>query len=457
MLQDPKELHSLIKATLKRNNHNKDFYKRYINTLETKIYANKLYSVFYFHYPVESLDVSDLYHLADFLSKEVKDSKLIPSKMNPELWFSDNEIKVAKNRLVDNKANQKESVWRVKDILSKGESEWATVVTYKELAELYNKALLVYNPDTQRDPIVEYKWGERLVSPRLFISSVREIEQLMLDGDFESNTLTFNILKTGGEVVIWDKIENMFEFQRTKDSEMAIIDGFHRLSAILSIMSNHPDFVGYMTINIKNLTVTRAQNFIYQEQKRNNISEHLLKQYDQSDKYMQYTKLINEYGNSESSELYNMMASDIKDVGVTKYVLLNKFAEPLEEYFKDVFEECGSARERERVISYIVRFFNEVIGLKIVYYKNIESTYKNTILLTDNIWSVFLRIARELYQDENWRDKVEKVITSQDWDKANPKWRKLRIIFANYTKTSKDKTYEYFMNVINNETTTKRW
>ena len=116
MLQDPKELYNLIKATLKRNNHNNDFYKKYIDQLETKIYANKLYSVFDFHYPVESLDVSDLYHITNFLSKEVKDSKLIAGKMNPELWFSDNEIKTAKNRLISNKKNKKASVWRVKDI-----------------------------------------------------------------------------------------------------------------------------------------------------------------------------------------------------------------------------------------------------------------------------------------------------------------------------------------------------
>lgn len=447
MLKDAKGLYPLIKATLKKKNASDNFFDKFIQKLESKISANKLFSIVDFHYPVENLDESDLYHLTGFLYKECRRTKEI-EMLNPKLWFSENEIKVANNRVIDNANDEDGSTWTVKRILPKGESEWATVMTYKELVNLYNAALLVYNPDTQRDPIIEYRWGERLVSPRVFKTSVREIEQKMIDKRFHSNTITFNILRNGDEIISWDEEENVFEFQKTKDSELAIIDGFHRLSAILSLMSKYPDFVGYMTVNIKNLTVQEAQEFIYQEQKGNKISKSLLKQYDTSDRYMQYTKLINDYGDSETNELFGMMATDSKDVGKSKYVLLNKFSESLETYFSHLFEGCSSARDREVIIRYLVGFFNEVIGLKKDKYINIEKTRKESMLLSDNIWGVLLMIAKELYDDKMWRGKLEYIIKSENWDRDNDIWRTLGLIYSNYNKTHKDITNDYFKNTI---------
>ena len=56
MLKDAKELYTLIKAILKKNNANNNFYDKYIQQLESKIIANKLYSIYDFHYPVEDLE-----------------------------------------------------------------------------------------------------------------------------------------------------------------------------------------------------------------------------------------------------------------------------------------------------------------------------------------------------------------------------------------------------------------
>lgn len=447
MLQDPKKLCDMIKVILTKNNHDNDFYNQYIKKLKGKILTNKLYSIFDLHYPVEKLDVEDLYHLTEFLYSATVSNKEHKEKLNPAKWFSGNEIRSAKTRSINDLENSERSALRLDKILSGNGTEWTTVMSYQQIAKLYNDALLVYNFDTQRDPIIRYKDGTELKSPRLYMDSVNEIAQEMLDGNFESNTLTFNVRKTGDERIDWNPKTGVFLFEKTKDSELAIIDGFHRLSAILKVVFEKPDINGYMTVNIKNLTVSQAQHFIYQEQKRNEISEETLKVFDKTDKYMQYTKLINEYREFDN-ELFNKMTANSNEVGVSKFLLFSKFSNPLEEYFKDTLEQCNNARDRNRIFDYIVDFFNEVIGIQAHHYSNLKSAKNNTILLHDNIWDVYLMLAKELYQDREWKRKIE-IAMQQNWDKNNPLWRELGITFANFNKNSKRKTHRYFADVIN--------
>lgn len=436
----------MITITLTQKNHDREFYNEYIKQLEGKILTNKLYSVFDLHYPIDKLDVEDLYHITNFLFK-TEESKIVKEKLNPTKWFSENEIRFAQARIIDSTTNKQRSVLKIDKVLTGDGTEWMTVMSYQKLAELYDTALLVYNFDTQRDPVIRYKDGTELKSPQLYMDSVNEIYQEMIDGSFESNTLTFNIRKTGDERINWNPETGVFLFEKAEGSELAIIDGFHRLSAILKAVFENPNIKGWMTVNIKNLTIPEAQHFIYQEQKRNEISEETLKVFDKADKYMQYTKLINEYREFDN-ELYNKMTANKEEVGITKYLLFSKFSEPLEEYFKDLLEQCEFARDRNRIFDYIVDFFNEVIGLQMQRYKDLAFIKKNTILLDNNMWDVYLMIARELYQDRDWKRKIE-AIMQQNWNRNNPKWRDLGIIFTNFNKNLKSKAYTYFMGVAN--------
>ena len=85
----------------------------------------------------------------------------------------------------------------------------------------------------------------------------------MIDGSFITNTITFNVLKDGNDNIEYNP-DNM-SLIIGKESEIDIVDGFHRSYAILKALITKPNLNKNWEVRIVNWDIDKAQRFIYQE------------------------------------------------------------------------------------------------------------------------------------------------------------------------------------------------
>ena len=126
--------------------------------------------------------------------------------------------------------------------------QWVTVMSIKQIKELQDKQLLVYNPNTQRELKKKVKNGDVYYTINVNMSSVNDIEKELLSGEFIPNDLSFN-LNIDNPEVDFDVADGSMIVNR---GQFDIIDGFHRLSAAVRAFRQNPDIDFKFTVNLMN-------------------------------------------------------------------------------------------------------------------------------------------------------------------------------------------------------------
>jgi hypothetical protein len=228
---------------------------------------------------------------------------------------------------------------------------------------------------------------------------------------------------------------------------MSVIDGANRiLSCVKASEEAKREGIDLsqegFSVNIYNLTEKQAQSLIHQEGKGNKIDENLLKSYNQEDKYINIAKEINSYESLETNSLYNMMGKDTEEVNkFNKYCLISTFAEGIEDNFNDVL---AIPRDIEKVKEYLVKFFNEFTGIfhHFLEKSKISDTRNNTVIADNVMFIGYLKLARELYGNKDWKTLLELSVSDIVWDKTNSQWKNIKAY--NLNKSTKTFLYDYF-------------
>lgn len=158
---------------------------------------------------------------------------------------------------------------KFKNVLRVSEDQFVTTITAKQLAELYRKQLVVYNIWTQRDATIRIVNGVEVPTITINKNSVNSIAQLLQEGSFIPNTLSFNVREENFDKVTYDEGKGVL----TLNCPVDILDGAHRASAIIRTVELEPEFDLTFVLNIMTFTEKKAQRFIAQEDKRNKISK----------------------------------------------------------------------------------------------------------------------------------------------------------------------------------------
>lgn len=134
------------------------------------------------------------------------------------------------------------------------------------LVSLCNAQMINYNANTQRvlKHVITHG-GNEYYKISVNKRAVSEIAKLLREGAFVPNTITLNIPEdemnftydeASAELTIWSL--KMFD----------ILDGYHRLLAILMVKSENKDFNAKFELRIANFNETKARQFIYQEDQK---------------------------------------------------------------------------------------------------------------------------------------------------------------------------------------------
>lgn len=326
-------------------------------------------------------------------------------------------------------------------------SEYAFVIpkiTYSEMSNMINQGLVYYNERTQREAVFVSFGDTFRKKPYCDNKKIGEIMEEM-QTNFEANMLTLNIRKIGTELFAYDEKDRTLTIEvDNKNTFLDIIDGFHRWTAATKFTIDNPNKDGYFNLKIFNITEEKAQSFLNREEKATPMSLSHRDAMNNNNEYITTTKSINEQGNVKTNELYYRIAFDDSELKIdNKYVTIDTFAKGLEKAFD--FTEL-SAREISKIESYLIQFFNELFGILKEHYKDAE----DTIIYKSNAFIGYLAIASKLYNKDNWKEELEKILSQMDFS-ISPQWTDIGITSSKITHSIVTKIYNEFIKLVESE------
>lgn len=351
------------------------------------------------------------------------------SKINPEHFFTEIEIEEA-NKFIREVENQKNYV-DIEDIRQVDEDQWITIMTYKQISDLYATGKIRYNKETQRNTIFK-EYGDKIIeSININKTSVKEIKELMLQGLFIPNTITFNILATGKEEF---ELDNRNKSMRIYDN-LDIIDGFHRSLGVLECVAENSQTEGTLEVRITNFNLDKCHRFIVQEDKKNKIDKRYIQTLNVENLENKVVKLINE----NTGEMQGKVTSNIILYRNQAYVLSDILSDAIKNNF-----EIKSMRDVNNIAKYLIEGFNEIIGIFIDDFQNLENSRKNNVKTLSSTFVGYVTLLAELKETNNWKSKLEKTLNRIDFSNDNPIWEQLNIYDSNLSKSNLKKIIKYF-------------
>jgi hypothetical protein len=299
-------------------------------------------------------------------------------------------------------------------VIQTTDEDFNTSLTYKEVVSLSNAGFIEYNIDIQRNPKekINKLTGEIKREARVIKKAIKEMTDLMLKKRFRSNQITLlalvddpntEISYTDGELTL-------------ESGVLYIIDGFHRLSAMINVIEENPDYQAFVDVAIKHLTFDEARHYLGQINKMTKVDKSFVKSLmieELEDKIVVDLK--------RKSTGLNGRITD--DATVSKYKTYLTSFSILSKGIKDVFEPKDNV-DRVNISQVLAFYFDYVID----YYKEnfskdinvLRAAREKSLLSYHNTFVLHLVFAKKLfdkYGKDIPADKIVKLIDSVDFNK----------------------------------------
>ena len=378
--------------------------KEYFDSNKTLQILNKMI-------PIQTLSENELINLCTFLRR----NGIL--NINPSDYWTEIEQTTASNDRV--KMNQYSNIQtlNLQNVLKIDgfNTQYVTQLSYEQLANLLNVGLISYNFATQRRArIIKVRNRvERVAS--INMENVQAIKNEILNGTFQTNTITLNIRATGKEIFSYNNENMALSIPVSEDNSIDCIDGYHRLKAIQLAYSENKNIKGSMIVSIKNLTIEQARYFILQESKGTVNNQHELELYDMSGNIAKLIHEINSY-NNKNNILYNSITSENNDANTL--IFYDVFAEILRLSFGDLLNEADTI-ELYKLKQFIVDVYSIAYSL-ICKRFNVNTVRELTGVAVDQMFMCgFLFVAHEMYVTNNNEvdvQKLEKIVRKIDFN-----------------------------------------
>lgn len=373
--------------------------------------TNKILQILNKMIPIQTLSENELINLCTFL----RCNGIL--NINPSDYWTEIEQTKASNDII--KMNQYSNIQtlNLQNVLKIDgfNTQYVTQLSYEQLANLLNVGLISYNFATQRRArIIKVRNRvERVAS--INMENVHAIKNELLNGTFQTNTITLNIRATGKEMFSYSSENMALSIPISEDNSIDCIDGYHRLKAIQLAYSENKNIKGSMIVSIKNLTVEQARYFIIQESKGTLNNQHELELYDMSINVAKLIHEINSY-NNKNNILYNSITSENNNANTL--IFYDVFAEILQLSFGDLLNEADTI-ELYKLKQFIVDVYSIAYSL-ICKRCNVNTVRELTGLPIDQMFMCgLLFVAYEMYVTNNKEvdvQKLEKIVRKIDFN-----------------------------------------
>ena len=277
-----------------------------------------------------------------------------------------------------------------------GDGFFIPYVPISYIHDLVEDRLISYNFETQRNAKIK-KVGEGFIKKiNVNKRSVEEIKELYLNNKAFVTTITLNLTGSDSEGNIgYDEANKTLHIQLNGDLTLDCIDGWHRLSGITKAVEEakikEKQIEGYINVAIETFTTEEARNFIFLNEKKNNIDKDFTKTLSNDD-YNVYAKELNKFGNKTNNLLYDNIAIDyatykVRHSRTTQYVV----ADALRDSNFDI-----SILKRKKDIVKLAEDVNFVCEyIKAYKYEDDEEKFNNSVYNSNYMYYIYITVVKD--------------------------------------------------------------
>lgn len=313
--------------------------------------------------------------------------------------------------------------------------------SFEDIKYSQENGITIYDYRMQREATLVEKGGELITKATVIAKNVEDIEKSMSNNTFTPNTITWNILKNGGEDFEYFPETETLRLTKSNESLISIVDGYHRTIAIANLLSKGVKVDNdFMYVNILNYSVEEAQRFIRQEQQGTKLTKTQQKLF-KNDSFISIAKQLNASGTKDDNSLKDRMAEINLEVYKynTKIVTIESVADTLKTFYK---KHIKTPRDNRLITDWIIKFMIEVMGKYNEEFNDIEKSKKTKAITYNNMINVFIGLSEYFYTNkksiENWESKLEELLDSIDFDiNSNEIWNKNLITTKRWDTTAK--------------------
>lgn len=340
--------------------------------------------------PFVTVSNAELYLLTKALYNATNEESLDPSN-----WFNEEEEKAYS--LYKEKIEYNNDVIILNNVDQVSDRHWVcSKATYQEIAKIVAQGLITYNIRTQRETTsIIFNNNNVIQVPTIKPKPIQEMTKLMLAGKFTPNTITWNIRRTGEEMLpeYDEKTRTLAIPVDNKTTFCDQIDGQHRVCAMLRTIEQDPNNQGYTMISILYYTEEEAQEYIVQEAHHTPISRTHRESFKNSETEIIIAKEIDKFGNEMNNVLFNKFATTYDEIKYNgKYLTYEVFAKSFRNNFK-----IENARETMKITKFLRDYFNNILVL----------LDENGIQYNCNAFIGLIAIAGILYNQKEWQSILE--------------------------------------------------
>lgn len=360
--------------------------------------------------------------LANAVSEQNEDKKL---PYNLEDYFTKGEMEDYKNYI---ESKSEDSIYPIilRNVNQINEHHWECTISAQELARLNDAKVIIYNPNTQRNPRATKKGDKINTNPK----KVLAIKDELLSGEYEPDHIKLNCLDEG-DVPKYDQKTRTLVIG--EGCVINVVDGQHRKEAnslaVAHAKDNNEEFDITWGLTIYSVSEVKAHAIMVQINKQTPMSEEWLETKD-------YTKAGNRVLSvmkDERSNLFDIMKETDKHI-LNNQALVKKsnISEAIEEQYSDLLYDDKGEQDKDgiRVVGrWLAEFFDYMIKLYSFEFK--EEPYKVkefSFINWKNTFYGYVALSRVLMGKDNWKDLFKEKMKSLDLKNTNDVWQNLGML-----------------------------
>lgn len=296
------------------------------------------------------------------------------------------------------------NVFRLKD------NEWTTVLSGKQLANMWISRSILFHPDCQRGIKLERRNGK--LQPKAVCSrkNIKEIKNDIVSGDYSPDEITLNILKDNNS-----KIE-VEDNTMIAEGLMFVTDGQHRLKSLAELEISN-GILGkdaadlsdkFFNVKITNYTLEKAGEVFAQLTKGLRISKSLAESFNKKDSVNRIVSSLNRTSVLEG-KIDTIKTSIVKSD--TEH--LTTFA-TLSMAIKDSYGDISDSKMEENVLDFLKEFFKEltIIFPEMLNDEERQLSKKHSLICENFMIYCWVELSQLLYCKRfspTWREELAKV------------------------------------------------
>lgn len=446
------QLENLLLSFFEEVTYNSNIYNNIKNELfeNHNIARSKIDGIFTQTTPINSILDEELYLINKQIYEKLKDENREIKELNPENFFLPKEI-FEYNTFKHSKQANISNIIEFKNVIQVNPEQWYCVMSVKEVADLFNRGVISYDPQTQRQLTKKVTRGRVTKKPTIIPEKIKAIEAGIEAGELNDYSITVNIPVTG---------EERFEYRNNNirvevngiSSKCSCIDGYHRFLASANYGNTHPESNFNVVFKIYHATTFQAARYVSSVDQQTKIDDLHVQVISDTNAYITMVKDINNYGSKETNGLYNKIGEDLFDVkNNNKYTTYKILADAIEHNFGK--DNKLSLLERKKIQKFIIDGFIYIIGTFESDFKNPNTSRIHSIVTEPNTFIGYISMLSKLYKEKDWEEKLTEVLNEIDFDKEKlkDKWQEIGLFTSKIGSTHVRKISQYFKQFIKGE------